>query len=40
MAATQMMEHYRKLKRTYTDCVVFYRLGDFYEMFDDDAVKV
>lgn len=35
-----MMEHYRKIKAMYNDCVVFYRLGDFYEMFDDDAVRV
>lgn len=40
MGKSQMMDHYRKLKKTYTDCVVFYRLGDFYEMFDDDAVRV
>lgn len=40
MGTTGMMEHYRALKKQYSDCVVFYRLGDFYEMFDDDAVKV
>ncbi len=35
-----MMEHYLKVKEEYKDCVVFYRLGDFYEMFFDDAVTV
>lgn len=35
-----MMEHYLQIKEKYKDCVVFYRLGDFYEMFFDDAVKV
>ncbi len=37
---TPMMEHYRNLKKNYQDVVLFYRLGDFYEMFDDDAIKV
>ena len=35
-----MMRHYNKIKSKYPDCVVFYRLGDFYEMFNDDAVRV
>lgn len=35
-----MMVHYNKIKEKYPDCVVFYRLGDFYEMFFDDAVRV
>lgn len=35
-----MMEHYLKTKKEYSDCIVFYRLGDFYEMFFDDAVTV
>ncbi len=34
-----MMRHYFKVKEQYPDCIVFYRLGDFYEMFFDDAVK-
>ncbi len=34
-----MMEHYRKTKQNYQDAILFYRLGDFYEMFDDDAIK-
>lgn len=35
-----MMEHYLKTKKEYPDCIVFYRLGDFYEMFFDDAILV
>ena len=38
--SSPMMEHYRNTKKKYNDCIVFYRLGDFYEMFDDDAVKM
>ncbi|MDE6274215.1 MAG: DNA mismatch repair protein MutS, partial [Clostridiales bacterium] len=34
-----MMEHYLKMKEKYKDCFLFYRLGDFYEMFFDDAVR-
>lgn len=34
-----MMTHYISVKEKYPDCIVFYRLGDFYEMFFDDAVK-
>ncbi len=40
MALSQMMQHYLQVKEQHTDCVVFYRLGDFYEMFFDDAIKV
>ena len=40
MALSQMMQHYLSMKEKYKDCIVFYRLGDFYEMFFDDAVKV
>ncbi len=40
MALSQMMQHYMETKEKYKDCVVFYRLGDFYEMFFDDAIKV
>ncbi len=36
--ATPMMQHYLKTKEDYKDCILFYRLGDFYEMFYDDAV--
>ncbi len=35
-----MMEHYLKTKEEYKDCILFYRLGDFYEMFFDDALLV
>ena len=35
-----MMQHYIDMKEKYQDCVLFYRLGDFYEMFFDDAVEV
>lgn len=35
-----MYQHYLAVKEKYNDCIVFYRLGDFYEMFGDDAVKV
>lgn len=37
---TDMMRHYLSMKDKYKDCILFYRLGDFYEMFFDDAVKV
>lgn len=40
MALSQMMQHYLSMKEKYKDCVLFYRLGDFYEMFFEDAVKV
>ncbi|MBQ2740086.1 MAG: DNA mismatch repair protein MutS [Clostridia bacterium] len=40
MALSQMMQHYLSVKEKYPDAVLFYRLGDFYEMFFDDAVKV
>ncbi len=35
-----MMQHYLKTKEEHPDCVLFYRLGDFYEMFFDDAENV
>lgn len=35
-----MMQHYLETKSKYSDCVLFYRLGDFYEMFFDDAINV
>lgn len=34
-----MMKHYVRTKIKYMDCIIFFRLGDFYEMFFDDAVK-
>jgi len=39
MALSKMMQHYFTIKEKYPDCLIFYRLGDFYEMFFDDAVK-
>ena len=36
---SEMMQHYLAVKEKYKDCFVFYRLGDFYEMFYDDAIK-
>jgi DNA mismatch repair protein MutS len=35
---TPMMQKYMETKAEYKDCILFYRLGDFYEMFFDDAV--
>ena len=39
-AVTPMMQHYIKTKEEYEDCILFYRLGDFYEMFFEDAETV
>ena len=36
---TPMMEQYVKIKNQYPNEILFYRLGDFYEMFFDDALK-
>lgn len=36
---TPMMQQYMETKKQYKDCILFYRLGDFYEMFFDDAVQ-
>jgi len=35
---TPMMQQYCKTKEEYKDCILFYRLGDFYEMFFEDAL--
>lgn len=35
---TPMMQQYMNTKNEYKDCILFYRLGDFYEMFFDDAI--
>ncbi len=35
---TPMMRQYLETKEQYNDCILFYRLGDFYEMFFDDAL--
>ncbi len=37
MAVTPMMQQYLDIKKRYQDAILFYRLGDFYEMFYDDA---
>ena len=37
--ATPMMAQYLEIKKEHPDCLLFYRMGDFYEMFFDDAVK-
>ena len=40
MALTPMMSQYLEVKEQNKDCILFYRLGDFYEMFFEDAIKV
>ena len=37
MKLSPMMEQYISIKKNYEDCILFFRLGDFYEMFFDDA---
>ena len=34
---TPMKRQYQEIKSQYNDCLLFFRLGDFYEMFDEDA---
>ena len=34
---TPMMQQYRSIKKEYSDSILFFRMGDFYEMFNDDA---
>lgn len=36
---TPMKQQYREIKKQYSDCMLFFRLGDFYEMFEEDARK-
>ncbi|MCM8815011.1 MAG: DNA mismatch repair protein MutS [Candidatus Omnitrophica bacterium] len=36
---TPMLRQYREIKSKHSDCILFFRLGDFYEMFYEDAVK-
>ena len=36
---TPMMEQYLSIKAQYQDAFLFYRLGDFYELFYEDAIK-
>ncbi len=38
MALTPMMQQYLDIKKDYTDAILFFRLGDFYEMFFEDAL--
>jgi len=38
-AMTPMMAQYQEIKAQYPDAILFYRLGDFYEMFFDDAIE-
>lgn len=40
MALSPMMQQYMKIKEEYQDCVLFFRLGDFYEMFFEDAQRI
>lgn len=40
MAISPMMQHYLQLKEKYKDAVLFYRLGDFYEFFFEDAIEM
>ena len=37
---SRMMQHYFSVKEEYPDCIIMYRLGDFYEMFFEDAVTI
>lgn len=37
--ATPMIQQYEKIKNQHTGCILLFRLGDFYEMFGDDAIK-
>ncbi len=39
-ALSPMMEQYRRIKNDHRDDILFFRLGDFYEMFSEDAVEV
>jgi len=36
---TPMLKQYYNIKSQYQDCILFYRIGDFYEMFGDDAIE-
>ncbi|NLY71280.1 MAG: DNA mismatch repair protein MutS, partial [Clostridiales bacterium] len=38
MSLTPMMRQYKDIKENYKDCILFFRLGDFYEMFFEDAI--
>ena len=36
---TPMMEQFFSIKKDYSDALLFYRMGDFYELFFEDAIK-
>ena len=36
---TPMMQQYHQIKKQYPDCLLFYRMGDFYELFLEDAIQ-
>lgn len=38
-STTPLMNQYQSIKKRYPDCLLFFRLGDFYELFGEDAVK-
>ncbi len=38
MALSPMMQQYNQIKEKYSDCLIMFRLGDFYELFFDDAI--
>ena len=38
MAVSPMIQQYFAIKREYSDCILLFRVGDFYEMFYDDAI--
>jgi DNA mismatch repair protein MutS len=38
MALSPMMQQYMDIKQEHQDCILFFRLGDFYEMFFEDAI--
>lgn len=40
MASTPMYEQYQILRKKYSDCILLFRLGDFYEAFDEDAQAI
>ena len=40
MKLSPMMQQYMDIHAEYPDCILFFRLGDFYEMFFDDAELV
>ncbi|MBQ4637841.1 MAG: DNA mismatch repair protein MutS, partial [Clostridia bacterium] len=40
MPLSPMMQQYLKIKQENSDCIILFRLGDFYEMFFDDAIEI